>query len=185
MSQWILCFEFPSCSASVTIGSFIEAYQRVGISFTILHTGLKVIIKSKECHEEIDHSVSGIVFGRFVVNIKKGYRGVAAQEQEIIFLELNQEGLVETKSSHICIFMFYIFWDLEFLQTQLRRAKNCHSVILTKPFYFSLQIAVSGQHCWVWTTMPILRYIGVFWMTLSVQLLYLLSCCSVTKRDCH
>lgn len=74
---------------------------------------------------------------------KKGHRGIAAQEQEIIFLELNQEGLMETKASHIYIFMFYIFWDLQFLQTQLRRAKNCHSVILTKPCYFSLQLALS------------------------------------------
>lgn len=53
------------------MGGFIEVCQRGGISFTILHTGLKAIIKSKECHEEIDHSVSGIVFRRFVVNIKK------------------------------------------------------------------------------------------------------------------
>lgn len=55
----------------MTMGGFIEVCQRGGISFTILHTGLKAIIKSKECHEEIDHSVSGIVFRRFVVNIKK------------------------------------------------------------------------------------------------------------------
>lgn len=55
----------------MTIGRVTEAHQRVGISFTILHTGLKAIIKSKECHEEIDHSLSGIVFRRFVVNIKK------------------------------------------------------------------------------------------------------------------
>lgn len=40
---------------------------------------------------------------------KKGYRGTAAQEQEIIFLELNQEGLMETEVSHICILIFYMF----------------------------------------------------------------------------
>lgn len=40
---------------------------------------------------------------------KQGYRGTAAQEQEIIFLELNQEGLMEIKASHIYILIFYVF----------------------------------------------------------------------------
>lgn len=52
--------------------SFIKLCHRGGISFTVLHRGLKATkIKSKECHEETDRTVSGDVFRRFVVNMKK------------------------------------------------------------------------------------------------------------------
>lgn len=57
---------------------------------------------------------------------EKGHRGIAAQEQKIIFLELNQEGFRETKASYICIFMFYIFEDLQLPQPHLRIVINCH-----------------------------------------------------------
>lgn len=55
----------------MTMDSFIKVCYKSGILFNILHRGLKAIIKYKEHCEEMDHSVFGDVFRRFVVNMKK------------------------------------------------------------------------------------------------------------------
>lgn len=81
----------------MTIGSITEAHQRVGFSFTILHTGLKAIIKSKECQEEIDHSVFGVVFRRFVVNINKVIEVQLPKSKRSSFLNWTRKALWKQK----------------------------------------------------------------------------------------
>lgn len=69
---------------------------------------------------------------------EKGHRGIATQEQKIIFLELNQEGFMKTKASYTYIFMFYTLRLMVASASAEDSNQLSFSFILKKLLFFSL-----------------------------------------------